>query len=64
MGYAVESARESFQQLYSDNPTLDKLEERYIKLILAQVGHKKDLAAKILGAHHRAECIADLLPLS
>ncbi|MDZ4678595.1 MAG: sigma-54 dependent transcriptional regulator [Oligoflexia bacterium] len=53
MGSAVESARESFQQLYSDNPTLDKLEERYIKLILAQVGHKKDSAANILGVNRR-----------
>ncbi|MCC6277552.1 MAG: sigma-54-dependent Fis family transcriptional regulator [Oligoflexia bacterium] len=53
MGRAIESARESFQQLYSDNPSLDELEERYIKLILAQVGHKKEAAAKILGINRR-----------
>lgn len=53
MGSAVESAKESFQQLYSDNPTLEKLEERYIKLILAQTGHKKDAASKILGINRR-----------
>jgi two-component system response regulator HydG len=53
MGSAVESARETFQELYSDNPTVDKLEERYIKLILAQFGNKKDTAAKVLGVNRR-----------
>ena len=52
-GSAVESARETFQELYCDNPTLDKLEERYIKLILAQFGNKKDAAAKVLGVNRR-----------
>ncbi len=53
MGSAVESARETFQELYTDNPTIEKLEERYIKLILAQSGNKKDIAAKILGVNRR-----------
>jgi two-component system, NtrC family, response regulator HydG len=53
MGSAVESARETFHQLFMDNPTLEKLEERYIKLIMAQVGHKKDKAAQILGVNRR-----------
>lgn len=53
MSSALESARETFQELYTDNPTIDKLEERYIKLILAQCGNKKDAAAKILGVNRR-----------
>lgn len=53
MGSAIETTRETFQELYSDNPTLDKLEERYIKLILAQFGNKKDAAAKVLGVNRR-----------
>jgi len=53
MGSAVESARETFQELYTDNPTLEKLEERYIKLILAQFANKKDAAAKVLGVNRR-----------
>jgi len=53
MSSALESARETFQELYTDNPTLDKLEERYIKLILAQSANKKDAAAKILGVNRR-----------
>lgn len=53
MTSALESARETFQELYTDNPTLEKLEERYIKLILAQSGGKKDAAAKILGVNRR-----------
>jgi two-component system response regulator HydG len=53
MGTAVESAKESFNEIYSDQPTLEKLEERYIKLVLAQVEQKKDAAAKILGINRR-----------
>ncbi len=53
MGSAVESAKETFQGLYTDNPTIEKLEERYIKLILAQCENKKDVAAKILGVNRR-----------
>jgi DNA-binding NtrC family response regulator len=53
MGTAVESAKESFNEIYSDHPTLEKLEERYIKLVLAQVEQKKDAAAKILGINRR-----------
>jgi DNA-binding NtrC family response regulator len=41
------------EKLYSDTPTLEKLEERYIKLILGQVRDQKDEAAKILGISRR-----------
>lgn len=53
MGSALETARQSFQELYADNPTLDQLEERYIKLILGQFGNKKDAASKVLGINRR-----------
>lgn len=53
MGSVLETTKENFQQLYSDNPTLDQLEERYIKLILGQTGQKKDAAANILGINRR-----------
>lgn len=52
-GSAIATAKATFQQLYSDTPTLDKLEERYIRLILAQSENKKDLASKTLGISRR-----------
>ena len=36
-----------------DKPTLEQLEERYIKLILKEVNYKKDEAAKRLGVSMR-----------
>jgi two-component system response regulator HydG len=52
-GSAIATAKATFQQLYSDTPTLEKLEERYIRLILAQSENKKDLASKTLGISRR-----------
>ncbi|MGE3975506.1 MAG: sigma-54-dependent transcriptional regulator [Bdellovibrionales bacterium] len=52
-GSAIATAKATFQQLYSDTPTLEKLEERYIRLILSQFEHKKDLASKTLGISRR-----------
>lgn len=53
MGSTVESAKKTLQQVYSDTPTLERLEERYIKLILKQANNQKEEAAKILGISRR-----------
>lgn len=53
MGRALEAAKQSIETLFSDTPTLDKLEERYIKLILGQTHNQKDKAAKVLGINRR-----------
>ena len=53
MGSTVESAKKTIQQMYSDTPTLEKLEERYIKLVLGQTNNQKEEAAKILGISRR-----------
>ncbi len=53
MGSAIEIAKKSIDQLSSDSPTLEKLEERYIKRIMAQVDNNKDKAAVILGVSRR-----------
>lgn len=50
---AVQSAKETFQQLYTDTPTLNMLEERYIRMVLVQSENKKELAAKTLGISRR-----------
>jgi two-component system response regulator HydG len=50
---ALTEAKENIEGLYSDRPTLDKLEERYIKLIMTEVNSKKDEAATILGVSRR-----------
>ena len=50
---ALEQAKHSVEQLYNDRPTLEKLEERYIKMILSEVNDKKDEAAKALGISRR-----------
>lgn len=50
---ALREAKETVEQLYADRPTLEKLEERYIKLILAEVHGDKDEAAKVLGVSRR-----------
>lgn len=50
---ALAEARHNVEQLYADRPTLDKLEERYIKMIMTEVNHKKDDAAKVLGVSRR-----------
>jgi transcriptional regulator with PAS, ATPase and Fis domain len=50
---ALQEAKQNIEQLHGDRPTLEKLEERYIKLVLSEVGYKKDEAAKILGVSRR-----------
>ena len=50
---ALEQAKHSVAQLQADRPTLDKLEERYIKLILNEVNDSKDEASKLLGISRR-----------
>jgi two-component system response regulator HydG len=50
---ALKEAQHNIEQLQSDRPTLDKLEERYIKIILGETNNKKDDAAKILGINRR-----------
>ena len=50
---ALEEAKYSVEQLHADRPTLEKLEERYIKLVMSEVNDKKDEAAKILGVSRR-----------
>ena len=53
MGRALEAAKQSIDNLFSDTPSLDKLEERYIKLVLGQTHNQKDKAAKVLGINRR-----------
>lgn len=53
MDSALEEAKNNIEQLHSDRPTLEKLEERYIKLVMSEVNDKKDEAAKILGVSRR-----------
>ncbi len=53
LGSALEEAKNSIDDLYKDTPTLERLEERYIKSILARVDYKKDEAATILGISRR-----------
>lgn len=50
---ALDEAKHNVEQLYADRPKLEKLEERYIKMILSEVSDKKDEAAKILGISRR-----------
>ncbi len=53
MGSALAQAKHNIDQLFSDSPTLDQIEERYIKLVLGQTHNQKDKAAKILGINRR-----------
>lgn len=50
---ALAEAKNSVEQLHADRPQLEKLEERYIKLILSEVNNRKDEAAKVLGISRR-----------
>jgi DNA-binding NtrC family response regulator len=50
---ASEEVETKVNELYHDRPTLDQLEERYIKMILTGVNNKKDEAAKLLGINRR-----------
>lgn len=53
LGSALEEAQQNIDQLQADRPTLEKLEERYIKLIMSETDYKKDEAARILGVSRR-----------
>jgi DNA-binding NtrC family response regulator len=53
MGTVVADAKEKIEQLFSDTPTLEKIEERYIKIVLGRMHNQKDKAAKILGINRR-----------
>jgi two-component system, NtrC family, response regulator HydG len=53
LGSALEEAQLNIEQLYVDRPKLEKLEERYIKMILSETDNKKDEAAQILGISRR-----------
>jgi two-component system response regulator HydG len=53
LGSALEEAQQNIEQLHADRPTLEKLEERYIKLVMSEVDNKKDEAARILGVSRR-----------
>jgi two-component system, NtrC family, response regulator HydG len=53
LGSALEEARHNVERLHADRPTLEKLEERYIKMILTEVNDSKDAAAKVLGISRR-----------
>lgn len=53
LGSALEDSQHSLDQIHADRPTLEKLEERYIKIIMAEAHQKKDQAAKILGVSRR-----------
>lgn len=53
LGIALDKAQKDIDQLYVDRPSLDRLEERYIKLILAEASNQKEKAAKILGISRR-----------
>ncbi len=53
LGSALEEAHQNIEQLHADRPTLEKLEERYIKLIMSEVNNKKEEAAEILGVSRR-----------
>lgn len=53
LGSALEEAQQNIVQLHADWPTLEKLEERYIKLIMGEAHNKKEEAAQILGVSRR-----------
>jgi two-component system response regulator HydG len=53
MGSVVEDAKNKIEQLFTDTPTLDQIEERYIKIILGRMNNQKDKAAKVLGINRR-----------
>lgn len=53
LGSAIKEAKQSLEKLYSDTPTLEKLEERYIKLVMGQTRNQKEEVAKILGISRR-----------
>lgn len=53
MGSVVAEAKSGIEQLFTETPTLDQIEERYIKMILGRMNNQKDKAAKVLGINRR-----------
>jgi two-component system response regulator HydG len=53
MGIALDKAQKAIETLYSDRPSLEKLEERYIKLILGESHNQKEKASRVLGISRR-----------
>ncbi|PIT98674.1 MAG: hypothetical protein COT74_13305 [Bdellovibrionales bacterium CG10_big_fil_rev_8_21_14_0_10_45_34] len=52
-GTCFETVASAVEKMADDMPTLEKLEERYIRKVLGEVDNKKDDAAKILGISRR-----------
>ncbi len=50
---ALKEAKGSIEQLYTDRPLLETVEERYIKLVLGESGQSKEIAANVLGISRR-----------
>lgn len=50
---AFQEGQDKLTRLQADRPSLNQLEERYIKLVLAEVKNDKDEAVKILGISRR-----------
>ncbi len=53
LGSAIVQAKKSMDQLFEGSPTLEQIEEKYIKLVLGQTNNQKDKAAKVLGINRR-----------
>lgn len=53
LGTALDKARKDIDQLFADRPSLEKLEERYIKLILGETDNQKEKASNVLGISRR-----------
>jgi DNA-binding NtrC family response regulator len=53
MQFFKENYKEEPDDLFSGKPTLDQLEEKYIKQVLSEVNYNKDEAIKILGISRR-----------
>jgi DNA-binding NtrC family response regulator len=53
LGTVVHSHQNTIERLMNDTPTLDVLEERYIKLILEKVHNQKEEASRVLGISRR-----------
>jgi DNA-binding NtrC family response regulator len=47
------SSEQFFAGAVNDNPTVDQLEERYIRLIIEKTGGRRDKASQILGMNRR-----------
>lgn len=50
---AFQQSKQNIEQLQADRPTLEKIEERYIKLVLKETNNSKEEAARVLGISRR-----------